>query len=232
MTNEKVTDLMRAATAHVAFDGWSEASFAAAAANCGLSLDDAHALCPGGAVDLAAAFHISGDDALRAWAAQTDLGDMRYSQKVARLVWKRIEISDDKELVRRGMTLFSLPQHSAQGASLMWGTADSIWAALGDTSDDLNWYSKRAILSAVFGSSVLFWLGDDSADDADTHAFIDRRISNVMQFEKLKGQVRKSKALGPLVSMLDGLTAKVRAPASSPRADYPGWVDQSDGDQS
>jgi ubiquinone biosynthesis protein COQ9 len=52
--------------------------------------------------------------------------------------------------------------HAADGAKAIWGTADRIWTALGDTSDDLNWYTKRATLSAVYGSTVLYWLGDDS----------------------------------------------------------------------
>ncbi len=31
-------------------------------------------------------------------------------------------------------TLFALPQHAADGARAIWGTADAIWTALGDTS--------------------------------------------------------------------------------------------------
>jgi hypothetical protein len=54
------------------------------------------------------------------------------------------------------------------------------------TSDDLNWYSKRAILSGVYSSTVLYWLGDQSAGHAATWAFLDRRIEDVMRFETLK----------------------------------------------
>ena len=68
-------------------------------------------------------------------------------------------------MVRRGTTLFALPHHAAEGAKLIWGTADAIWTALGDTSDDVNWYTKRATLSAVYGSVVLFWLGETEAGD-------------------------------------------------------------------
>jgi ubiquinone biosynthesis protein COQ9 len=77
-------------------------------------------------------------------------------------------------------------RHAADGARAIWGTADAIWTALGDTSDDMNWYSKRASLSAVYGATVLFWLGDDSTGHQATWDFLDRRIEGVMRFEKAK----------------------------------------------
>ena len=71
-----------------------------------------------------------------------------------------------------------LPHMAPEGARLIWGTADRIWTALGDTSDDVNWYTKRATLSGVYAAVVLYWLGDDSTDGQATRAFIDRRISD------------------------------------------------------
>ena len=122
--------------------------------------------------------------------AAEDHNGLRYSEKVARAVRLRLEAASDKEAVRRGTTFFALPQHAADGARAIWGTADAIWQALGDTSTDLNWYTKRATLSAVYASTVLFWLGDDSLGHQATWDFLDRRIENVMQIEKLKSQVR------------------------------------------
>jgi ubiquinone biosynthesis protein COQ9 len=53
---------------------------------------------------------------------------------------------------------------------------------------DLNHYTKRAILSGVYGSTLMAFLDDESADFAETHAFLERRIDNVMQFEKAKAK--------------------------------------------
>ena len=97
-------------------------------------------------------------------------------------------------MVRR---LFALPINAGEGAKAIWGTCDAIWTALGDTSDDVNWYTKRATLSGVYSSTVLFWLGDDSPDHQATWEFLDRRIENVMQFEKLKASVQKIPLLKP-----------------------------------
>ena len=142
--------------------------------------------------------------------AGQDLTALRFRDRVALAVMLRLQAAD-RECVRRGSALFALPQHAAEGAGLIWGTADAIWSALGDTSRDLNWYTKRATLSAVFGSTVLYWLGDTSEGDADTRAFLDRRIETVMQIEKAKAGFRTNplgKALlqGPL-AFLDRLQA-------------------------
>ena len=67
--------------------------------------------------------------------------------------------------------------------------AKAIWEALGDTSDDLNWYTKRSTLSGVYSSTVLYWLGDDSTGSRGTWEFLDRRIDDVMQIEKFKAEL-------------------------------------------
>ena len=193
--------LVEAALMHVPFDGWSEASFKAAASDAGMPLAEAHAVCPRGAVDLALAFHAQGDAAMVAKLAGTDLTALRYSDRVAYAVRTRLELVEhDKEAVRRGVTLFALPMHAADGARALWHTADAIWTALGDTSDDLNWYTKRATLSGVYSSTVLYWLGNQSMDHAATWAFLERRIDDVMRFERAKKAVRENRLLKPLLA--------------------------------
>ncbi len=202
--------VLAAALAHVPFDGWSEATLTAAITDSGVAPGLARALFPRGGVDLAAAWHRQGDAAMTKALAGQDLTALRFRDRVALAVMLRLQAAD-RECVRRGSALFALPQHAAEGAGLIWGTADAIWSALGDTSRDLNWYTKRATLSAVFGSTVLYWLGDTSEGDADTRAFLDRRIETVMQIEKAKAGFRANplgKALlqGPL-AFLDRLQA-------------------------
>ncbi|MEO1025528.1 MAG: COQ9 family protein [Pseudomonadota bacterium] len=212
--------LLDAAMPHVAFDGWSSATFSAAAEDAGLSMAEAQAYAPRGALDLAVAFHRRGDAAMVAKLGETDLSGMRFRDKVATALRIRLEQMPDREVVRRATTLFSLPMHAAEGAKLIWETADHVWTTLGDTSQDGNWYSKRAILSGVWGSTVLYWLGDDSLDAADTHTFIDRRIEDVMRFEKLKGQLRGNPLTKPLMDMQQAFWSRMRAPGT--RTDVPG----------
>lgn len=222
MPDPMLDALLDAAKMHVPFDGWSPTTFDAAVADVGMNPAHAKTLCPRGAADLAVAYHLRGDAAMVAALAATDLTDMRFRDRVAHAI--RLRLADaDKEIVRRGSSLFALPHMAADGAKLIWGTADAIWVALGDTSTDVNWYTKRATLSAVYGSVVLFWLGDDGNGLDD---FIDRRIDNVMQFEKAKAQVNDSKVLRPLTGPLAKIMSMIKAPTRIPDIDLPGiWRD-------
>ncbi|ALI55225.1 COQ9 family protein [Celeribacter marinus] len=217
-TREKLLD---SALPNVVFDGWGAETFKVAVADSGVSQGLADVSAPRGSVDLAAAYHKRGDRKMMADLATADLSTMRYSDRIGHTVWLRLQ-AVDREVVRRGMSLFSLPHYAPEGTKLVWETADAIWNAMGDTSRDVNWYTKRATLSGVFGSSVLFWLGDDSEGFADTRAFIDRRIVNVMQFEKAKATVRENKALSALFALPSAVLSRVKAPAGVDRDDIPG----------
>ena len=213
MTRERDA-LLDAALSHVPFEGMNDRALLAGAADLGLPAGMARVHVPNGGAGLAAAYHRRGDAALRASLAG-DPPQGRFRDRVAEAVWRRLQLTD-RELARAGAAVLSLPQNAPLGARLLWETADAIWDGLGDGSRDVNWYSKRATLSAVHGATVLFWLGDDSADAAETRAFLDRRIDGVMRFEGLKASARKL----PGVAMLADLaTGWVRAPADR---DLPG----------
>lgn len=184
--------LLAAAMPHVAFDGWSDACFRAAIADSGLAPGLALGLFPRGGIDLAAAYHRAGDAAMEgALAERGDLAGMKIREKVALAIRLRLE-GADREAVRRGAALFALPAHMAEGAGLIWGTADAIWRALGDQAQGIDWVTKRTSLAAVHGACVLYWLGDDSAGQADSWAFVDRRIANILQIEKAKASFREN----------------------------------------
>jgi ubiquinone biosynthesis protein COQ9 len=201
--------LLQAALMHVPFDGWSQTTFDAAIDDSGIERAVADSVCPRGAVDLAIAYHQQGDAQMLRRMKETDLDAMKYRDRVAAAVQFRLEAIEDKELVRRGTTLFALPMYAGDGAKAIWGTADAIWTALGDTSEDVNWYTKRATLSGVYSATVLYWLGDISEEHADTWAFLDRRIGDVMQIEKLKAQVNKN----PVLSKIMAFEPRKSAPA-------------------
>jgi len=219
--NPRALSLLDAILPHVAFDGWNETAFRAAAEDMDIPLVEANAICPRGAVDLAILFHKQGDAAMVEALRAADLSDMRFRDKVAHAIRLRLDMVDDKEAVRRGTVLFALPHMAPEGSKLIWGTADAVWTALGDTSDDVNWYTKRATLSAVYGSVVLYWLGDDSIDGQVTTDFIDRRIDNVMQFETFKAALNKNPLTKPFTTALGQLTSRMKAPAPTP-SDLPG----------
>ncbi|MEO1920167.1 MAG: COQ9 family protein [Paracoccaceae bacterium] len=219
-TREKV---LRAALPHVVFDGWSAGTLAAGIADSGTDAGLSALAFPRGAVDLALAFHYDGDCKLADAMAAADTSDMRYSEKIAKGIRLRLELVDrHREEVRKGSALFALPMFAGDGAKAIWHTADTIWNALGDTSTDVNWYTKRVTLSAVYSSAVLFWLGDESGGE-DTDAFIDRRIDNVMQFEKFKATIRGNSLVKAFMTGPGKILDKVTSPGEAPEG-FPGSI--------
>ena len=121
--------------------------------------------------------------------------------------------------------MFALPMHAADGAKLVWETADTIWTGLGDSSEDLNWYTKRMTLSGVYSTTLLFWLGDVSDGHSATWEFLDRRIGDVMKFEELKARVRGNAMLKPFAEGFERFASKVKPPRGTAPSDLPGrWT--------
>ena len=180
--------LIEAALAYAPFDGMNERALLAGAAELGIAPDLARVLVPGG-VGLAAAYHRGLDARLAEWLAAAP-PEGRFRDRITAAVLHRLALSD-RELVRAGAATLALPAHAGLAARLMGETADVIWSGLGDASRDVNWWTKRGILASVLAATVLYWLGDDSEDMADTRAFLDRRIEGVMRFEKAKAQLAR-----------------------------------------
>ena len=64
---------------------------------------------------------------------------------------------------------------------------------------------------------------------SNKHDFIDRRIENIMQFEKAKAKANKNNALKPFTRLLTSLTSTIKAPARTPKTDLPGiWREGAD----
>jgi ubiquinone biosynthesis protein COQ9 len=192
--------VLAAALPNVAFDGWSDRVLAHAVEDAGVDAGPARLAFPRGGVDLALAWHHAKDAELASELAQADLLGLRFRDRVAFAIMRRLElVADQREAVRRGAALFSLPHHAPDGARAIWHTADTIWTALGDTSQDVSWYSKRATLSAVYSSALLYWLGDETPSASATREFVARRIDNVMQIESMKARLRENPIAGALM---------------------------------
>lgn len=221
-TRDKLLD---AALVHVMFDGWSPETFKMAITDSGVDPALAQLACPRGALDLAVAFHRRGDRNMVSAMQAADMEALRYKDRIALGVRLRLEaVAQDHEAVRRGVTLFALPQHAAEGANLIWGSCDLIWNTLGDTSEDVNWYTKRATLSAVYSATVLFWLGDESEGYANSWDFLDRRIDNVMQIETFKAALRKNPLFKGFMAGPGRLLDQIKAPARTIPTDLPGHI--------
>ena len=221
----KFLKLMLAALPNVAFDGWSNSTFEAACSATDISERKARLSCPRGALDLAVAFHKWGDDQFEISFKKKRISKLKVREKIKKAVELRIKLASDKEAVRRGVALFALPIYAFEGSRLIWDTADLIWELIGDNSEDYNWYSKRTILSAVYASTVLYWLGDDSEGNKETWHFLDRRIEDVMKFENAKVQLKTNKFTKEFNGLAGKFLQKIKRPARNVNPNLPGYLD-------
>jgi len=221
----EILKLMLAALPNVAFDGWSNSTFVAACREADISEGKARLFCPRGALDLAVAFHKWGDDQFEATFTKKKISQLKVREKIRKAVELRIKLASDKEAVRRGVVLFSLPIYGFEGSRLIWDTSDLIWELIGDNSEDYNWYSKRTILSAVYATTVLYWLGDNSEESEETWHFLDRRIEDVMRFENAKVQLKTNKFTKEFNGLTRNFLKKIKRPNRNIDTNLPGYLD-------
>ena len=172
------------------FDGWSDAALVSAAQMDGVDPDVARLAYPGGAMDMIAAWIASVDLAMAAALPAESLAAMKIRERIRALVWARLgAIAGREEALRRAMAIMAMPQNVVRSGKLGWASADAMWRLAGDTATDYNHFTKRALLASIYAATLAVFVDDESEGKADTAAFLDRRIENVMQFEKVKAQL-------------------------------------------
>src|SRR6185369_4215689 len=136
---------------NAAFDGWSQSAIEAAARSLELAPGEAERLFPGGPLEVIDWIDRRATERMEQALAQTDLGALRIRQRVALAVRLRLEpLNHHREALRRAASLMATPLNARRGAAALWRTVDAIWHALGDSSTDFNYYSKRALLAGVY----------------------------------------------------------------------------------
>lgn len=185
--------ILAAALPNVAFDGWTTRLMREAADAAGLTHGEMRLAFPGGILDLVDYFLADGDRRMEEALSRRDLGALKIRERITAAVRIRIEVDlAHREAVRRAVTLLSLPLSGTAGPRALYRTVDTIWRAIGDRSTDFNFYTKRATLAGVYSAVTLYWFADQSEDFANTWAFLDKRIEDVMQIEKAKASLRKA----------------------------------------
>src|SRR4051794_3538509 len=175
------------------FDGWTRVAVDSAASQLGIDPVQARLAMPKNQAGMIDTYIQEVDRALEAYFTPERLGGMKIREKIRGLVWRRLEVMGPaREAVRRALAILAMPQNLPLALRISWRTADMMWRIAGDTSTDFNHYTKRMTLGAVYASTLLVWLDDQSEGWTETAAFLDRRIDDVMKFEKLKAEWRGS----------------------------------------
>lgn len=176
---------------HAAFDGWSNAAAAMAAQELGVPAERAELVFPNGAIDMIDAWYGWIDSEMAERLPAETVASLKIRERITQLVLARLAIAKpDREAVRRALNVLARPANVARATRLVWRTVDGMWRQAGITSSDISYYTRRLTLSAVYTSTLLVWINDESEDQQETKAFLDRRIEGVMRFEKTKAQLK------------------------------------------
>jgi ubiquinone biosynthesis protein COQ9 len=208
---------------HAPFDGWSERALQAAARDEGVTREMALIAFPGGPAEIADFFTAEADrqmaegitsalaeaETSQVQATPGGAGRVKVREKIALAVRIRLEQhAAHREALRALASFLAMPAHATLGARSLWRTVDAMWRAIGDTSTDFNYYSKRTLLAGIYGSTVLVWLDDHSEGFADSFAFLDRRIDGAMVIERGKARLQR------MASDLFGWTTAIARPSN------------------
>lgn len=184
-------DIIAHALPLVPFEGWNQQVLNQAAALAGYKKTDAIRVFPSGATQAVDAYFQQCDADMLTALESYNLETMKIRQRIALAVRLRLmAYAPHREAARKAIALQALPFNSHRTLATLYTTVDHIWHAIGDTSTDFNFYTKRLTLGAVYSATLLHWLDDKSPDYNATWEFLDRRIENVMQFEKAKSRLK------------------------------------------
>ena len=186
-------EILLAALPHIPFDGWTSRAMRRGARDAGRDAAAAGRAFPYGAADMIAHYSDLADRQMVAEMERRGVAQMKVRERIATAIRVRLEQAEPhKDAVRRALSILALPTNAPTALRSLYHTVDAIWNAAGDTANDWNFYSKRGLLAGVFSSTVLCWLDDTSADNAETWAFLDRRVEDVMRLPKLTERVRQA----------------------------------------
>ena len=193
------------------FDGWTAKAVDSAANQLDLDPAQARISFPKDPPHMIEAWIEGVDAAMAAHFTPKRIAAMKVRDRIRALVWYRLEtMGSAREAVRTALSILAMPQNVPLALKISWRSADLMWRLAGDTATDYNHYSKRLILSGVYGSTLLAWLDDQSEGWTETGAFLDRRLAGVMRFEKWKAAWRGNDLHRPSLTRFLG---RLRYPA-------------------
>jgi len=194
------------------FDGWTEAAVDASAAQLGIEPAQARLAFPKQPADMIAAWIEGVDAAMAEHFTPERIAALKVRDRISEMIWFRLQLTgNSRESVRTALAILAMPQNLALGLRTSWRSADAMWRLAGDTATDYNHYTKRLTLSAVYGSTLLAWLDDQSEGWIETRAFLERRLADVMRFERWKSEWRGNAIRRPSITRFLG---RLRYPVS------------------
>lgn len=187
----------------VADMGWSQEAATVSAREAGIGSEEKALAAPNGVKDLIERFFDRAEEDMLAALDAQDMSELRTHEKVAAGIraWLAA-LEPHREAVKRAAARGFAPWNAPAAAKRTWKTADAIWLAAGDTAEDYNRETKRALLSATLPTIVLYWLDNDYTEQ-ELDAFIQSRLKGAMKLGQWGSKFAK-----PGLELLDRLRGR------------------------
>ena len=184
--------VVEAALAHVAFDGWTVAALRAGAADAGLDEREAVVLFPRGPMEAIEAHMALADRRMVEDVSALDPAPAGVAATIRAALRVRLERNaPHREAIRRAVARLSMPHNAPLALRSLYRTVDAIWLLADDRSTDFSYYTKRATLAGIYASVLQVWLNDRSEGLEATWAFLDRRLEHVALVGKARARWRR-----------------------------------------
>ena len=188
-------DLIRAMLTHVPFDGWTWEAMEQGAADINFEKKKTSSLrikifkdlFKNGPIDFIDIFSEIIDLEVKEIYNLIELKPERVPEKIKKIIMIRLNLCQNhKDAVRTSISLTARPENAKISLKILYRTCNSIWRIAGDKSTDFSFYTRRVSLAAVYTSTLLFWLNDNSNDNIETESFLDRRLKGINKISRLK----------------------------------------------
>ncbi|CAF2096534.1 unnamed protein product [Rotaria magnacalcarata] len=108
----------------------------------------------------------------------------------------------------QAMAQGALPQNSMRSWKSILELSSDAWHGIGDTSTDINWYTKRLVVATVYKSAEVYMLQDQSQEKLDTMDFLERRLNDFQTLGSLRNTM--SKSLSDTAQITSGIFSVIR----------------------
>ncbi|CAB4490272.1 ubiquinone biosynthesis protein COQ9 [Rhizophagus irregularis] len=118
------------------------------------------------------------------------MNGLKVHQKIRFACVTRLNLT--KPYIRKwpeALAIMAQPNNVSMAVEHLAKLVDDMWYLAGDKSADMNWYSKRAILAAIYTSTELYMTQDTSPDFTGTYQFLNRRLQDSATFGSLINEI-------------------------------------------
>jgi len=176
----------------VKLHGWTVESLSLAAEKHGYP-GVAHGMFPDGAIDLVEYFIQNCNKEMSKKILPQDMESMTMKDRIKLVIRTRLEmVAPFKNNWFQALGLLALPQNGPRSLHSLAVLVDEILFLAGDKSSNFDWYTKRALISAIYISTELFMLTDMSSNLDNTWQFLERRMEDLVTSMKYKTELENT----------------------------------------